>query len=165
MDARTKFDPPLPEGFYGNAISFPCAKTMAGELANKSLSFTVKLINEAKSAVNDEYMRLNTGSMSGEFLAKETEMLDEAKGIGLPNFLSRPVFKNLLQRLVDQISERSLELVFKDLFLKKKSECEKHVRETIEMEKLVDFTLCPSYTGEYGRLLFVSIYIYFFKLF
>ena len=127
----------------------------------------------------------NTGAMSGKFLATETEMLDEAKGVGLPNFLSRPVFKNLLQRLVDQISERCLELVFKvweymeivllrvidsycifhprlqaealrvaqDLILKKKIECEKHVRETIEMEKLVDFTLSPSYTGEYGRLL------------
>ena len=57
VDARTKFIPPLPEGFYGNAISFSCAKTTAGELANKPLSFAVKLINEAKTAVNDEYMR------------------------------------------------------------------------------------------------------------
>jgi hypothetical protein len=57
VDARTKFIPPLPEGFYGNATSFSCAKTTAGELANKPLSFAVKLINEAKTAVNHEYMR------------------------------------------------------------------------------------------------------------
>lgn len=57
LDARNKFDPPLPEGFYGNAISFACAKTTAGELAKRPLSFAVKLINEAKTAVNDEYMR------------------------------------------------------------------------------------------------------------
>ena len=55
----------------------------------------------------------NTGSIGGKFLAKETEMLEEAKGVGLPNFLSRPVFLNLLQRLVEQITGRSLELVFK----------------------------------------------------
>lgn len=127
----------------------------------------------------------NTGSMSGKFLAKETEMLDEAKGVGLANFLSRPVFKNLLRSLVDEIAERSLELVFmvweymeivilrvidcyckfhprllaearrvaQDLILKKKNACEEYVRETIEMEKLMDSTLSPSYMEEYGRLL------------
>nr|ABR16595.1 unknown [Picea sitchensis] len=57
LDARTRFDPPLPKGFYGNAISFACAKTTAGELAKNPLSFALKLINEAKTAVNDEYMR------------------------------------------------------------------------------------------------------------
>lgn len=57
FDARTKFDPPLPKGFYGNAICFACAKSTAGELAKNPLSFAVKLINEAKRAVNDEYMR------------------------------------------------------------------------------------------------------------
>lgn len=126
-----------------------------------------------------------TGSMSGKFLAKETEMLDEAKGVGLPNFLSRPVFNNLLRALVDEIADMSLKLVFdvweymefvilqvvdcycsfhprlqgearrvaQDLVVKKKNDCEKHVRETIEMEKLVGSTLSPSYIEEYGRLL------------
>lgn len=127
----------------------------------------------------------NTGSMSEKFLAKETEMLDEAKGVGLSNFLSRPVFKNLLRSLVDEIAERSLELVVKvweymeivilrvidcyckfhprlhaearrvveDLVVKKKNACEEYVTETIEMEKLMDSTLSPSYIEEYGRLL------------
>lgn len=57
VEARTVFDPPLPEGFYGNAFAFACAKTTAGDLANKSLSFAVKLVNEAKMGVNEEYMR------------------------------------------------------------------------------------------------------------
>jgi len=57
VNARTKSDPPLPEGFYGNGISLACARTTAEELANKPLSFAVKLINEAKMAVNDEYIR------------------------------------------------------------------------------------------------------------
>eukprot|EP00253_Pinus_taeda_P033504 PITA_33504 len=57
LDARARFDPPLPKNFYGNAISLPCAKTTAGELASKPLSFAVKLIRQAKKGVNDEYMR------------------------------------------------------------------------------------------------------------
>jgi hypothetical protein len=57
VNVRTKLDPPLPEGFYGNGISLACAKTTAEELANKPLSFAVKLINEAKTAVNIEYIR------------------------------------------------------------------------------------------------------------
>jgi hypothetical protein len=57
MDVRNIFDPPLPKGFYGNAICWVCAKTTAGELGNKPLSFAVKLIHQARMAVNDEYMR------------------------------------------------------------------------------------------------------------
>lgn len=57
LDARTKFDPPLPEGFYGNAICLACAKTTAGELTKKPLPFAVKLIQEAKKSVNEEHMR------------------------------------------------------------------------------------------------------------
>eukprot|EP00253_Pinus_taeda_P029649 PITA_29649 len=57
VNARMKTGPPLPEGFYGNGISLACAKTTAGELLTKPLSFAVRLINEAKMAVNDEYVR------------------------------------------------------------------------------------------------------------
>jgi hypothetical protein len=37
----------------------------------------------------------NTGSIGVNFLVKETETLEKAKGLGLPNFLSRPVFLSL----------------------------------------------------------------------
>eukprot|EP00253_Pinus_taeda_P030500 PITA_30500 len=57
LDGRARFDPPIPENFYGNAITFPCAKTTAGELATKPLSFAVRLIHQAKMSVNGEYMR------------------------------------------------------------------------------------------------------------
>lgn len=57
VDARAKFEPPIPEGFYGNAVCLACTKTTAGDLAKKPLSFAVKLIQEAKKSVNDEYMR------------------------------------------------------------------------------------------------------------
>lgn len=77
---------------------------------DKEMHCTARLREMFESYYND--LR-NTGSIGGKFLAKETEMLEEAKGVGLPNFLSRPVFLNLLQRLVEQITDRSLELVFK----------------------------------------------------
>jgi len=57
VDVRTILVPPLPEGFYGNAVAFACAKTTAGDLSKKPLSFAMKLINQAKMAVNDEYVR------------------------------------------------------------------------------------------------------------
>ncbi|GLJ11818.1 hypothetical protein SUGI_0177730 [Cryptomeria japonica] len=57
LDARSRFEPPIPHGYYGNLISLACAKTTAGVLANKPLSYAVELINRAKKAVNNEYMR------------------------------------------------------------------------------------------------------------
>eukprot|EP00253_Pinus_taeda_P019756 PITA_19756 len=57
VNIRTKLHPPLPGGFYGNAISLACARTTAEELTNKPLSFAVKLINKSRTAVNDEYIR------------------------------------------------------------------------------------------------------------
>ena len=56
VNARRKSNPPLPEEFYRNGISLACTKTTTGELTNKPLSFTVRLINEAKAAVNDDYV-------------------------------------------------------------------------------------------------------------
>eukprot|EP00253_Pinus_taeda_P033593 PITA_33593 len=57
VNVRTKSHTPLPGGFYGNAICLGCARTTAEERTNKPLSFAVKLINEAKTAVDDEYVR------------------------------------------------------------------------------------------------------------
>lgn len=57
IDARSIINPPLPEGFYGNAVAFACAKTTAGELGNNPPSFAVKLMEQAKRAVNEEYVR------------------------------------------------------------------------------------------------------------
>lgn len=57
VDALTRFNPPLPQGFYGNALVKAWVVTTAGELANKPLSFAVKLIHEAKAAVNEEFVR------------------------------------------------------------------------------------------------------------
>lgn len=56
-NARTKFDPPLPAGYYGNVFAFPVALTTAGKLCQSPLKYAVELIKRAKAEVTEEYMR------------------------------------------------------------------------------------------------------------
>jgi len=47
----------IPTGYYGNAFAFPVAVSASGDLCANPLSYAVKLVKEAKSEVNVEYMR------------------------------------------------------------------------------------------------------------
>uniref|UniRef100_A0A3Q7G7V8 Dynamin stalk domain-containing protein n=1 Tax=Solanum lycopersicum TaxID=4081 RepID=A0A3Q7G7V8_SOLLC len=64
-----------------------------------------------------------------EFLMEEVMVLQESKGIGLPNFLPRGVFLNVLHHSVDR------------------------VREIIGMEKLTDYTCNPDYLTTYSKFM------------
>ncbi|XP_057834797.2 putative dynamin-related protein 4A [Cryptomeria japonica] len=57
----------------------------------------------------DEFYRVlcENGASRGRFLYKETQMLWEAKGVGLPNFPPRSVFLRLLQHKVEEVAERA----------------------------------------------------------
>ncbi|KAJ6853227.1 putative benzyl alcohol O-benzoyltransferase [Iris pallida] len=57
VNARNKFDPPLPRGYYGNAFAFPVAVSRAGRLCGNPLGYAVELVRQAKSSVTEEYMR------------------------------------------------------------------------------------------------------------
>ncbi|KAJ4978135.1 hypothetical protein NE237_008915 [Protea cynaroides] len=57
VNLRSKFNPPLPKGYFGNAIFHPCCICSAGELTSKPLSFAVKLVQDAIKSVNEEYVR------------------------------------------------------------------------------------------------------------
>ncbi|XP_043700421.1 omega-hydroxypalmitate O-feruloyl transferase-like [Telopea speciosissima] len=57
VDLRSKFDPPLPKGYFGNAIFHPCCLCNAGELTSKPLWFAVKLVQDAIKSVTEEYAR------------------------------------------------------------------------------------------------------------
>ncbi|XP_057834795.2 dynamin-related protein 4C [Cryptomeria japonica] len=126
-----------------------------------------------------------SGAVSTKFLAKETQMLGEAKGVGLPNFLPRSVFLDLLQQMVEEVSDRGLGIAstvwqyletvinrviehycqcypqlrsrvqraVQGLVVEKKQECTAHVKQMLEMEKGIDFTLSPAYMETYGRLI------------
>ncbi|KAG8388101.1 hypothetical protein BUALT_Bualt02G0091200 [Buddleja alternifolia] len=57
VDGRPRFNPPIPEKFFGNAIVLTNSLCNAGELLGNHLSFTVKLVQEAVKMVSDNYMR------------------------------------------------------------------------------------------------------------
>uniref|UniRef100_A0A0C9S6J8 TSA: Wollemia nobilis Ref_Wollemi_Transcript_14676_2408 transcribed RNA sequence n=1 Tax=Wollemia nobilis TaxID=56998 RepID=A0A0C9S6J8_9CONI len=124
-------------------------------------------------------------SANGKFLGRETEMLEEAKGVGLPNFLPRSVFLQLVQHMVEEVSDMSVALAsdvwdylesvickvvhlycqcypqlhsrvkraLQGLIMQKKKECIDHVKECIDKEKDIDFTLTPVYMETYTELL------------
>lgn len=54
VDGRPRFSPPLPAGYFGNAIVLTSAACAAGEL---SLPHAVRLVRGAAEAVTDAYMR------------------------------------------------------------------------------------------------------------
>nr|ABK23866.1 unknown [Picea sitchensis] len=58
VDMRRAFDPPLPEGYYGNGSYLASEhSTTAEEVVNGSLSHAVKMIKKAKLSLNEEYVR------------------------------------------------------------------------------------------------------------
>ncbi|KAJ9559243.1 hypothetical protein OSB04_013857 [Centaurea solstitialis] len=57
VNARAKFDPPLPKGYYGNSFAFPVAIAAARDLTTKPLSHALEQVMKAKNVVNAEYMR------------------------------------------------------------------------------------------------------------
>lgn len=57
VDGRQRFDPPIPEKFFGNGIVLTNSLCKAGELVDNPLSFSVKLVQEAVKMVTDGYMR------------------------------------------------------------------------------------------------------------
>ncbi|KAJ7945670.1 omega-hydroxypalmitate O-feruloyl transferase-like [Quillaja saponaria] len=57
VDGRSKFDPPIPERYFGNAIVLTSSLCSAGELLENPPSFTVGLVHKAVKMVTDSYMR------------------------------------------------------------------------------------------------------------
>ncbi|KAL3627639.1 histone H3.1 [Castilleja foliolosa] len=57
VNGRTRFDPTIPEKYFGNAIVLTNSICSAGELVGNNLSFGVELVQEAVNMVTDDYMR------------------------------------------------------------------------------------------------------------
>lgn len=57
LNARDKCSPPLPAGFYGNALAYPVAKSKAGELHRNPLAYAVELVRGAKASISDGYLQ------------------------------------------------------------------------------------------------------------
>ncbi|KAJ8762720.1 hypothetical protein K2173_012212 [Erythroxylum novogranatense] len=57
VNARFKFNRPLPKGFYGNAFAFPMAVATAGNICCNPLGYALELVRKAKAEVTEEYMQ------------------------------------------------------------------------------------------------------------
>ncbi|KAJ0687192.1 putative benzyl alcohol O-benzoyltransferase [Helianthus annuus] len=57
VNARSKFKPMIPVGYYGNVFAYPAAISKAQDICNKPLGYALELVKKAKSEVTEEYMR------------------------------------------------------------------------------------------------------------
>ncbi|KAL4339596.1 hypothetical protein GQ457_08G005970 [Hibiscus cannabinus] len=57
VNARSKYNPPLPLGYYGNAVAHPVAVAQAGKLCQNPLGYTLELVKQVKNIVTEEYMK------------------------------------------------------------------------------------------------------------
>ncbi|KAD3337485.1 hypothetical protein E3N88_33005 [Mikania micrantha] len=63
VNARLKFKPRIPVGYYGNVFGYPAAVSKAQDICNKPLGHALELVMKAKSEVNEEYMKSVTDLM------------------------------------------------------------------------------------------------------
>lgn len=54
---RKKLTPELPQGYYGNGFVLACAESKVQDLVNGNIYHAVKLIQDAKARITDEYVR------------------------------------------------------------------------------------------------------------
>lgn len=57
VDGRSRFNPPLPKGYFGNGIVLTNSLCNAADLLESPLSFAVGLVQKAVRMVTDSYMR------------------------------------------------------------------------------------------------------------
>ncbi|GLT36472.1 hypothetical protein SLA2020_108470 [Shorea laevis] len=57
VNARSRFNPPIPMGFYGNGIAFSTALTTARKLCQNPLAYALELVKQAKADITEEYMK------------------------------------------------------------------------------------------------------------
>ncbi|KAI3462216.1 hypothetical protein Pfo_018879 [Paulownia fortunei] len=54
---RKRFNPPLPDGYYGNAFALSAAITTAENLSKNPLHYALELVSKTKADVTEEYMK------------------------------------------------------------------------------------------------------------
>ncbi|GLT95448.1 hypothetical protein SLE2022_131290 [Rubroshorea leprosula] len=57
VNARSRFNPPIPMGFYGNGIAASTALTTARKLCQNPLAYALELVKQAKADITEEYMK------------------------------------------------------------------------------------------------------------
>lgn len=86
VNARTKFNPPLAKGYYGNACAFPAVCARAGDICQNKVGHILELIRKAKNEVNEEYMRSTMDLMvikdRPHFTVYQTYVVSDLRHIG-----------------------------------------------------------------------------------
>ncbi|MCL7037509.1 hypothetical protein MKW94_016348 [Papaver nudicaule] len=97
VDCRSRLSPPLPEGYFGNAIMDLAPKAIAGDIVSRPLSYTVKIIHDTLCTLgNNEYFR-----SALDFLESHPNISTLIKGpqtfkgcsIGNANWLKLPMYE------------------------------------------------------------------------
>ncbi|KAJ6684859.1 hypothetical protein OIU79_015037 [Salix purpurea] len=57
VNVRKKLIPEVPEGYYGNGFVLGCAQTCAKDLVISNMNYGVRLVQQAKSSLTDDYVR------------------------------------------------------------------------------------------------------------
>ncbi|XAR64695.1 Dynamin GTPase [Bertholletia excelsa] len=79
-------------------------------LGDKNMHCTARLA-EMLDKFSRKLQKSAENNSTKDFLLEEIEVLEEVKGIWLPNFLPRQAFRTMLQRKLDKISHLPLEFV------------------------------------------------------
>jgi shikimate O-hydroxycinnamoyltransferase len=57
VDGRSRFNPPVPNGYFGNVNFYGSAQSNAGELLSKPLSHAARCVHAAITRMTDKYLR------------------------------------------------------------------------------------------------------------
>nr|XP_010936667.1 fatty alcohol:caffeoyl-CoA acyltransferase [Elaeis guineensis] len=57
VNVRKRLKPELPRGYYGNGFVLGCAETSVDQLVTSNAHYGVKLVQEAKGSLDDDYIR------------------------------------------------------------------------------------------------------------
>lgn len=57
VDGRSRLNPPLPSGYFGNVLFFTTPIALSGDIISKPLIYTAEKIHEAIKRVDDKYLR------------------------------------------------------------------------------------------------------------
>ncbi|KAH6763410.1 HXXXD-type acyl-transferase family protein [Perilla frutescens var. hirtella] len=63
VNCRKLLNPPLPDGYYGNAIALQIAISTAGDLSKNPLHYAVELVKKMKTNVTEEFVKSTADMM------------------------------------------------------------------------------------------------------
>ncbi|XP_043816126.1 dynamin-related protein 4C-like [Manihot esculenta] len=104
---------------------------------------TARLV-EMLNLYSDELHKCSESDPRTNFLVEEIRVLEEAKGIELPNFLPHTAFLSILQRKVEGISRMPIHF-FEKVWA--------YIEKIVQMEKMTDYTCSPEYMNEWNKLM------------